>query len=41
MLAYIFKDLVREQEKLLERKNMMGKTKKKKKKINRRVGRLG
>ena len=30
MLAYIFKDLVREQEKLLERKNMMGKTKKKK-----------
>lgn len=39
MLAYIFKDLVREQEKLLERKNMMGKTKKKK--INRRVGRLG
>ena len=27
MLAYIFKDLVREQEKLLERKNMMGKTK--------------
>lgn len=40
MLAYIFKDLVREQEKLLERKNMMGKTKEKKK-INRRVGRLG
>lgn len=33
MLAYIFKDLVREQEKLLERKNMMGKTKKKKKSI--------
>lgn len=33
MLARIFKDLIREQEKLLEIKNMMGKTKKKKKSI--------
>ena len=29
MLTPIFKDLIREQEKLLEIKNMMGKTKKK------------
>ena len=30
MLAHIFKDLLREQEKLLQIKNVMGKTQKKK-----------